>query len=520
MENGALRKPSFGLALMTFVGVAAIISYGLLGLGLDAHVPIALAAMFAAVVGKIALGVPWKNMFLSIADALTSSAEALLILIAIGMLVGSWVQAGVVPGMIYYGFNLLTPGMFLLATLLICSVVSLATGTSWGVGGTVGVALMGIAIGLGIPAPLAAGVIISGAYFGDKMSPLSDTTNLAPAVSGSNLFDHIRAMVWTTTPSYIIVVAITVFLGSKYAAGTANFDATRIQALQSLLAAEFHITPLYTAIPALLVLVLAVMKYPAIPSMMAGTLAGSISAMIQGKGLKEVLEAIHYGYHSTVAAKVSETAVAELPALLTETGITVLSPEVVHEAGGILTELLNRGGIDSMMWSLSLIMIALVLGGVMESCRYLDVLLTPMLRKVRTVGGFVSLVMASSFTSNVFLGDQYLGIIIPGRMFKDAVAHSPLSPRMLSRTLEDCGTMTAVLVPWTGCGAFQSAALGVPTLAYVPYCFLNYINPFVGIAMAYMGIGNYWGKNGDDRVERRTALTFDLSETAPSGEKS
>jgi NhaC family Na+:H+ antiporter len=501
---------------MTFVGVAAIISYGLLGLGLDAHVPIALAATFAGLVGKIAVGISWKDMFRSIADTITSSAETLLILITIGMLVGAWVQAGVVPGMIYYGFNLLTPGMFLLATLLICSIVSVATGSSWGVGGTVGVALMGIAIGLGIPAPLAAGVIISGAYFGDKMSPLSDTTNLAPAVSGSNLFDHIRAMVWTTTPSYIIVVGITIFLGFKYAAGTGNFDSAKIQALQTLLATEFHITPLYTAIPALIVLVLAVMKYPAVPSMIAGTLAGSVSALMQGKGLSETLEVIHYGYHSTIATKISETAVTELPAILTESGIAGITPEVAHEASGILTELLNRGGIDSMMWSLSLIMIALALGGVMESCRYLDVLLTPMLRKVRTVGGFVSLVMASSFTSNVFLGDQYLGIIIPGRMFKDAVAHSDLSPRMLSRTLEDCGTMTAVLIPWTGCGAFQSAALGVPTLAYAPYCFLNYVNPFVGIAMAYMGIGNYWGKNGADRVERRTALTFDLSETAPS----
>lgn len=509
MEKEGVKRPSFAVALLAFVLIAATISYGLLGLGLDAHIPIACAATIAALIGKFMVGITWEEMERAFHNALFQSTGALLILISIGMLVGSWVQAGVVPGLIYYGFEILSPGIFLLATLLICSIVALATGTSWGVGGTVGVALIGIAAGLQIPAPLTAGVVISGAYFGDKMSPLSDTTNLAPAVSGSNLFDHIKGMMWTTVPTYLIVACITIFLGFRYGAGAAEmFDTSRIEAFQQILSAEFNINPLFVAIPPLLVMILAVMKFPALPSMIAGTAVASVLAMIQGVGLGDALNAIHYGYESTVAAEMAGVAMEELPALMAANNIVGLSPEIVHEISSMASELLTRGGLDSMMWSLSLIVVALILGGIMESCHYLDVLLNPILYKVRTVGGFTSLVVTSCLFSNIFLGDQYLAIVVPGRMFKTAVDKTDLSPRTLSRILEDCGTMTAVLVPWTGCGAFQAGALGVPTLSYLPYCFMNYINPVVSIVMSYLGIGTYWGKNKADKVERRTALVF------------
>lgn len=503
------KRPSFTVALATFIGIAAIISFGLLGLGLDAHVPITVAAIFAALIGKFVVGISWEDMERAICDAISSALVALLILIAIGMIVGSWVQAGVVPGLIYYGFDVLSPGIFLTATLLICSIVSVAIGASWAVGGTVGVALIGIAIGLEIPAPLAAGVIISGAYFGDKMSPLSDTTNLAPAVSGSNLFDHIRAMMWTTIPSYIIVVIITIVIGMSYSGGNSDaFDVSRIDAFQKILAAEFDINPLCVALPPIIVIGLVIMKCPAIPGMIAGTFAASAIAMFHGVSLSDALVAIHYGYESSVATKLAEAGIENLPAMMSELGIQGVTPEMAHEVSTMLVELLNRGGIDSMMWSLSLIMIALVLGGIMESCHYLSVLLNPMLYKVRRVGDFVLLVVVSCFVSNIFLGDQYLGIAVPGRMFKEAVAKSDLSPRMLSRTLEDSGTLTAVLIPWTGCGAFQAGALGVPTLEYAPYCFLNYINPIVAVIVSYLGIGNYWGKDKADKLEKRTALVF------------
>ena len=507
MESSQGRKPSMGLALATFAGVSAIIGYGLLGIGLDAHVPIALAAIFSGLIGRFVLGIKWQEMEMAVFNTISSSLGALLILIAIGMLVGAWVHAGVVPGMIYYGFNLLSPGIFLFATLLLCSIVSLATGSSWGVGGTIGVALIGIAAGLGIPAPLTAGIIISGAYFGDKMSPLSDTTNLAPAVAGSNLFDHIRAMVWTTLPTLIIVAAITIFLGTRYSANAADFDASRIVAMQAMMAAEFPISGL-SFVPPLVVLVLAIMKFPALPSMMAGTFAASFMSLTQGHSVHDVLSAIHYGYSPTVAAEFAEAGEGAA-ALLAQHGLT-MAPEMASEVGGLLSNLLSRGGLDSMMWSLSLIMIALVLGGVMERCGYLEAMLTPLLVRVRKVGGLVSLVMATGLVSNIFLGDQYLAIVVPGRMFNSAVGRSGLSPRMLSRALEDCGTLTAVLVPWTGCGAFQAGALGVPTLEYLPYCFLNILNPFVAAIMTYLGIGIYWGKDGEDKVEKRTDISFDF----------
>ncbi|MCF0247663.1 MAG: sodium:proton antiporter, partial [Synergistes sp.] len=371
------------------------------------------------------------EMEVCIYNAITSAIGALLILIAIGMLVGSWVQAGVVPGLIYYGFDVLSPGIFLFATLILCSIIALATGSSWGVGGTVGVALIGIAAGLGIPAPLTAGIIISGAYFGDKMSPLSDTTNLAPAVSGSNLFDHIRAMMWTTIPTYIIVVIITIVLGFVFGGENAAFDQTRIDAFRKILTAEFDINPLYTLIPPIVVLVLTMLKCPAIPGMIAGTAAASVISLIQGKTLAEALTAIHYGYQSSVAGKLSESAVEALPALMSEYGITGLTVETVHETASLVCELINRGGIESMMWSLSLIIIALVLGGIMEACSFITVLLAPLIRRVRSVGGFVTIVVASCFVGNIFLGDQYLAIAVPGRIFKPIIGRTNLSPRML-----------------------------------------------------------------------------------------
>ena len=511
MENARIKKPGVGISLFTFVGVAVIIGYGLIGLKLDAHVPIALASTFTAIVGMCALKIPWNEIEKGIMEAVNSSMIALLILVTIGMLIGSWVQAGVVPGMIYYGFNILTPGIFFLSTLLICSIVSIATGSSWGVGGTVGVALMGIAAGLNLPAPLTAGVIISGAYLGDKMSPLSDTTNLAPAVSGSNLFDHIRAMMWTTVPSYLIVVLITIVLGMQYATSAEQFDNSRIVAIQSVMAAEFAITPL-CIVPPLIVIVLAVKQFPAIPSMIAGTAAGSVMALFQGRSLADVLGAINYGYHPDLSAKLAAATGGDLASLMAKNGLASLSPQLTVEVGKLLSSLLERGGIQSMMWSLSLIMIALVLGGTMERCGFLEALLQPLLLKVRTVGSFVALVMGSSFATNVFLGDQYLGIVVPGRMFKTPVEKSGLSPRMLSRTLEDCGTLTAVMVPWTGCGAFQAAALGVATMEYAPYAFLNYITPIVALIMTYMGIGIYWGANGKDHIEKRTHISFKFEE--------
>ncbi len=498
MAEGGYRKPKLWECLLVVAFAAGLISYSVLKLEVDAHIPIASSAVFAALVAKFMVGVPWseleKGMFYGIYVAL----QAVMILAIVGMLVGIWIFSGVVPTLIYYGLEILSPSYFLLASLLICSIVSLATGTSWGTTGTVGIALMGVAAGLGVPAPMAAGLIISGAYFGDKMSPLSDTTNLAPAVAGTTLFSHIRAMVWTTGPTYLIVAALALVLGLKYGGG--ELDVSKIRTIQEMIRAEFFVSPLGFVPPALVITAMA-MKMPAIPGLILGIFLGVLLALFKGAGLGDIIGALHYGYKSTLAADISGAAdTAALSQILAEKGLGALDPELAKEVGGMLSELLNRGGLDSMMWTISLILLALSFGGIMEKAGFLEVLLENVLKGIKGVGGLVSAVIASCFVSNLFLGDQYLSIVMPGRMFAPVFRKRGLHPRLLSRSLEDSGTLTSVLVPWNTCGAYNSSVLGVPTLQYMPYAFLNYLNPLVAIAMAFMGIGIFYRKEGDADV--------------------
>jgi len=358
--------------------------------------------------------------------------------------------------------------------------------------------LIGIAAGLGVPAPLAAGVVISGAYFGDKMSPLSDTTNLAPAVAGTTLFSHIRAMISTTMTTYVIVIIITVVLGFKFAGGT--LDVSKIQAFQKLLAAEFHIS-LVGFIPPIVVILLAALKFPAIPSMFAGVVLGGIMILLQGSGLATMVTAIHYGYTPVLSAEIAGAESLEaVSALLASKGITDVAPELAKEVGQMLSDLLQRGGLDSMMWTVSLILCALSFGGVMERCGFLEVLLEAILKHVESVTGLVTSVIIACFATNLLVGDQYTSIVLPGRMFKSAFDKKGLHPRMLSRTLEDSGTLTSVLIPWNTCGAYHTSLFGVPTLEYLPYAFLNYLNPLVAIALTAMGKFIFWRKDTDDDI--------------------
>lgn len=421
-----------------------------------------------------------------IISGISMAMQAILILMMVGLIVGSWIHSGVVPSLIYYGLNILSPRIFLLASLLITSVVSLATGSSWGTSGTVGIALMGVGAGLGIPAPVTAGIIISGAYFGDKLSPLSDTTNLAPAVAGTDLFSHIGSMIWTTAPSYFIVVLISLYLGNKYSGG--SLDASKIQAIQAVMCGEFRIG-LMGLVPPLLVIGLAILKAPALPGLIAGILFAVGMSLFQGYGFKEVVQVLHYGYKATVSASLAGAETTDsLVRIMMQNGISGVTPELAREAGSMLSELLTRGGMDSMMWTISLILSALTFGGIMERCGFLEVLLRTVLKRVNSVGGMVASVVASCFISNLFLGDQYLAIVIPGRMFKQVFDGRGLHPKLLSRTLEDSGTLTSVLVPWNTCGAYHASVLGVPVLQYMPYAFLNYLNPLIAVAMAYMNV--------------------------------
>jgi len=495
------RKPTLLEALIVILFAAGFIGSSVLVWHVDVHIPIAMSACFAALMGRFVLKMKWSHIEEGMLNGIMMAMQAILILFIIGMVIGSWIQGGVVPTLIYYGLDILSPTFFLLATFLICSIVSLSTGTSWGTSGTVGIALMGIAAGLGIPAPLTAGIIISGAYFGDKMSPLSDTTNLAPAVAGTDLFQHIRAMVWTTGPTYLIVGVIALVLGFKYGGG--QLDASKIQAIQAVMSHEFQIS-LLGFVPPILVIGLCVAKMPAIPGLFAGVVAGGAMALLSGVSFADALNAIQNGYTAQLAASLKDAPdTASILKILQENNIAGIAPEMAKQVGEMLNELLTRGGMQSMNWTISLIICALSFGGIMERCGFLEVLLQTILKGVSSVGGLVASVIAACFCCNLFLGDQYLSIVMPGRMFKPAFEKKGLHPRMLSRSLEDCGTITSVLIPWNTCGAFNSGVLGVKTIEYAPYAFLNWMNPLVAILLTYLGIGIAWpDKDGNPVISR------------------
>ncbi len=427
----------------------------LFGWGQDVHIPLAIGALIAAAVAILRLGYTWKDIEEGIVSSISGTLQAILILAIIGMIIGTWILGGIVPTLIFYGLKILSPGLFLVAACILCCVVSLATGSSWTTAGTVGIALMGVAAGLGVPAPMAAGAIISGAYFGDKMSPLSDTTNLAPAMAGANLFDHIRHMLYTTGTSLIIALVGFAILGFSFA-GKA-LDTAAIGEILDLMSANFNINPLLLIVP-VLVIVMVAKKVPAIPGLFAGTLLGGLAAIIfQGANIPAVLEAMQYGVTS-------------------ETG------------NEILDTLLTRGGYQSMMWTISLIIAALTFGGVLEKTGMLETIAKRVLKFATTTGSLVTATVLTSMFTNILAGDQYLSLVLPGKMYRDEYRKRGLAPRNLSRALEDAGTLTSPLVPWNTCGATMSTYLGVPTIEYIPFAFLNLVNPIVSIVFGYTGI--------------------------------
>lgn len=454
MKEKTQRQISFGEVLFVLLFLIVSLMATIMLFGGDPHMPILVTAAVASIVA-IRAGYKWDDIQDGIIDGIKMSMQAILILMIVGMLIGVWILAGVVPTMIYYGLKILSPGIFLVATCLICCIVSLATGSSWTTAGTVGVALMGVGMGLGMPLPMVAGAIISGAYFGDKMSPLSDTTNLAPAMAGSDLFDHVKHMIYTTGPSLLIALILYGILGARYAGK--ELDVAQINQLLDGLAGQFAINPLLF-IPPIIVILMVVFKVPAIPGLIGGVVLGGIFAVIfQGAGMSAIIEASHYGF-------VSETGIVEID------------------------DLLSRGGLDSMMWTVSLIMIAMSFGGVLERTGMLNALLEKVLTVVNSTGSLVLATVLSCFFINLTSGDQYMSLVVPGRMFKNAYAERGLHPKNLSRVLEDAGTLSSPLIPWNTCGAFMLSTLAVHPFAYLPYAFLNLLNPIVSVFYGYTGI--------------------------------
>jgi len=424
----------------------------------------------AAVAGIIAIriGYNWDDVLTGITKSIGSALPALIILLLIGALAGTWLLSGVVPAMIYYGLDILNPTIFLFATCLICAIVSLATGSSWTTVATVGIALIGIGEVLGFDKGIVAGAIISGAYFGDKMSPLSDTTNLAPAMAGTDLITHIKYMTLTTIPSIVIALIIFLVMGFFSDGGGTSSE---VESLQLAIASKFNITPWVFIVP-ITVIGLIVKKVPAIPSLLVGSLMGGIFAIIFQPDLITSLSG------EANFAKASYKMVID--AMSTDIAITTENE--------LVNELLSSSGMAGMLNTIWLIICAMIFGGVMDRTGMLKRITQSIIGLAKTTGSLISLTASSCIVFNVTASDQYLAIVVPGKMFAEEYKERGLHPKVLSRTLEDSGTVTSALIPWNTCGAYHSGVLGVATGDYFMYCFFNLISPIMTVVFGYLGI--------------------------------
>ncbi|NCP20859.1 MAG: Na+/H+ antiporter NhaC [Flavobacteriales bacterium CG_4_8_14_3_um_filter_35_10] len=426
-----------------------------------------LGGAVAAVIGFMNK-VPYKKMLEDISSNIKSTAGAILILLFVGSLAGTWLISGVIPSMIYYGLEILNPTIFLPATVLICSLISIATGSSWTTSATVGIALVGIGGTLGIPLGMVAGAVISGAYFGDKMSPLSDTTNLAPAMAGTDLFTHIRYMAYTTIPTYTITLIVFIILGL-------NLDikgTTDTTAILGSIKETFYISPWLFLVPAT-VIFLIIKKTEPLIALFIGTLMGAGFALIFQQKVIMQLAGV-----STVSIESAYKTI--MNAMTVKTSIIT--------SNTTLNDLFTSGGMGGMLPTIWLILCAMVFGGIMDAIGALAKISDSLLKMSKSIFGLFASTVASCLALNITASDQYLAIVIPGKMFEKAYRQRGLAPENLSRTLEDTGTVTSVLVPWNTCGAYQSGVLGVDTLAYIPYAIFNYLSPFMTLFYAAFNI--------------------------------
>ena len=454
MGSRPVKEATILHAMIPIVILVASLSYAILVHEAAPHIPLIFGTIVAALVAVFMLGTPWDELEEGMRSTLSATLQAILILMIVGALIGLWILSGTIPVMIYYGLQILSPAVFLPAAFIICCIVSLATGTSWGTAGTVGIALTGIGIGLGMPAGMVAGAVVSGAYFGDKLSPLSDTTNLAPAMTGSSLIPHIKHMLYTTIPAFVIALVLYAVLGLRFAGK--ELDVERINVILDALRANFTISPLLL-IPPLVVILLIAMKIPALPGLIGGSVLGGVfAAIFQGASSGDIIRAAHYGFEI-------------------ESGVAVVD------------RLLNRGGLDGMMWTVALIICALTFGGVMEKTGMLRAIGTKLFAMAKTTGSLVLSTVVSCIAVNILAADQYLAIVLPGRLYKEEYAKRDLAPKNLSRVLEGAGTVTSALIPWNTCGAFMAVTLGVSPLVFLPYAFLNLLLPVINVIYGYTG---------------------------------
>jgi len=458
-ENKAVkspRMPKVWEALVVLIILIAALAIGIIVYGVDPHVPMLLGVCAAAIMASI-LGYKWAEIEGFMIKGIGKAMQSIMILVIIGVLIGVWLDAGVVPAMIYYGLKILKPSIFFVATLLICSITALATGTSWGTMGTMGVALMGIGFGLGMNPGMTAGAILSGAYFGDKMSPLSDTTNLAPAMSGTDLMSHIKFMLTPTVIVYGITAVFFAVLGfTQYNGGAA--DVSTVETLKDALSSMFNINPILL-LPPIVVIVAVALKVPAIPGITLGIFVGGIVGLI-------------FQPECTVGSLFS----CGMDGFSCETGIYEID------------ELLNKGGLMNMTFSIAMTIIAMMFGGIMEETHQLSVIVDKLKVLVKKPIGLLALTEATCVVSNAVMPEQYISIVVPGRMYSEEYEKMGLSPTTLSNALESSGTVTSALIPWNTCGVFIASTLGIGVVEYGPWAVFNWLMPIGCLIMGFIGI--------------------------------
>ncbi|GAC22297.1 Na+/H+ antiporter NhaC [Paraglaciecola arctica] len=431
------------------------------------QIALLLCAGIATLVG-LKNGYKRKEIEEGIVKGISLTLGAILILLAVGSLIGTWLLAGTVPSMIYFGLQILEPQYFYISCSIICALVALCIGSSWTVAATIGVALMGVATGIGASGPITAGAIISGAYFGDKLSPLSDTTNLAPAIAGTDLFVHIKNMLWSTIPSFVITLVIFFFLGLN---SGEHASSKQIEQLLVSLENEFFIA-WYLLLPLVFTLTLAVRKIPAFPAIGLGAIMGAIWAVLFQQDL--ILSYAHDGLS------------------LIETNIKVVwqamyAGVTLNTGNEVIDKLLSGGGMGSMLNTIWLIISAMTFGSIMEKIGLLERIVKSLMSVTKSTGALISTTIVTAFGTNCIAADQYIAIVMPGRMFKEEYRRRGLAPENLSRALEDGGTVTSPLIPWNTCAAYMQSVLLINPLEYAMYCFFNWLSPIIGIACALIG---------------------------------
>ena len=468
-----IKSPSTLQALVPIIFLVILLSINVSIFGDDSlsgsiQIVLILSSAVASIIA-FNLGFTWLEIQKGIVNSIKSSLPSILILFLVGSLAGSWLLSGIVPAFIYYGIQILNAKIFLFAACIICIIVSMATGSSWTTSATIGIALIGIGRALDISDGLVAGAILSGAYFGDKMSPLSDTTNLAPAMAGGDLISHIKYLSLTSVPSIMISLIIFIVLGFNI---SENIGINNTEIISTAILEKFYISPILFVVP-VIVIVLIYKKIKAVPALFVGVVLGSVFAII---------------FQTNLVVEVSNSDENSWKSLFSGTMTSLYGSISINSSNELVSDLLSSSGMFGMLNTIWLVISAMIFGGVMERAGFLQQITSIILKKIKSTGSLISSTAGTCIFFNLTASDQYLSIVVPGKMYSSIYKDKGLAPENLSRTLEDGGTVTSVLVPWNTCGAYHASVLNVATLSYLPFCFFSLISPIMTILFAYLRI--------------------------------